>query len=147
MPKLYKKISKRLAKKCMGGDRWSLLQPYATGEITEGVLIHTCRGYNEVISEITPIIMDYAGPNHQLKRGWYVIDLDIETADGGNCSLAHCCTYPPLSKEEVLAYFQARSKVESDWDFGAQDNRLLDAVRNGEDPFDENGCVKAEYKV
>ena len=140
MPRLYKKISKRLAKKKMR-QLWYALQPYADGELCEGSLIHTCRGYNEVITEITPIAMDYG-----IQKGWYLVDLDIET-DKGTCSLWHCCTFPPPTREEILAYFQRRASVETEWDFGEQDNRLLEAVKNGEDPFDENGCVKKEFVV
>lgn len=142
MPKIYKHISKRLAKKRLT-YRWKKLLFYASGEITEGAIIHTCKGYNEIIVSIEENFSKW-----KLKRGWYLTDLDIQTDSGNNCSLSNCCTFPPLSNKEVLEYFQYRVDHPSDWgSFGAQDDALLEAVKRGENPFDENGCVKEEYKI
>jgi hypothetical protein len=150
MIKLYRKIKKRLAKKLIGNYRWKILQCYANGELTIGSIIHTCKGYNQVVVDLTSITTNkHTGfPNswkvRRLKRGYYVYDIDVATTTG-SCSLKHCCWFPAISKEEILTHFKERAKVDSKWDFGDQDKRLIAAVKNGEDPFDEKGCVKKEY--
>ena len=144
MRKLYSGIKKRTAKKFIN-YKWKKFQYYANGQIDENSIISTCRGYNEKIIDFTPVVRNYTYSKRTLK-GWYLSDVDIKT-ENGFCSLVHCCTFPAETKEEVLSYFTERSKGHSNWDFGPQDNFLLDAIRKGEDPFDEDGCVKEEYKI
>lgn len=141
MPKLFKKISKRLAKKRLG-KTWYTLQPYATGELVEGGLVHTCRGYNERVVALTPVISD-----HGLKRGYYVVDVEIETEGENFCSLRHCCTFPMPTKEDILRYFRALLGEKENWAWGEQIQVILKALKNGEDPFEDDGQLKDEYKV
>jgi len=147
MIKLYSKIKKRLAKKLMGNDRWKFFKCYANGDLTIGSIVHTCSGYNKVVTDLTEVVTNYVRGGRKLVRGKFVIDIDVDTAPLGSCSLYHCCYFPAMSKADILDYFKRRSQVTSEWDFGDQDNRLIEAVKNGEDPFDENGCVKQEYLV
>lgn len=138
--KLYGSIKKRLAKKWMGNDCWYRM--ILARNLKVGDLIHTCNGYNEHIAVIEPII--WREPHH---KGYVIGDLDIETDGGSSHSLQHCCTLPLPPKDEILAYWKYLAKCpDTGWIFGVQHQKLLKAVKNGEDPFDSNGCILPEYR-
>ena len=139
--KPYTHMKKRLAKKRIGRG-WSILCTAFKKGLEEGTVITTCHGYNEKIKEYDYCIFSY-------RKGYVVYDIDIETTDGNHCSLRHCCLFPPLSKDEVLFDWKHRfvSDEKSEWRFGKQHYKVLEAVKNGEDPFDENGCLLEKYKI
>lgn len=140
--KFYRRVKRRVAKKMvarLGPLAWKQLT--LSCNLDEGDLIHTRKGYNQKIEKIEPDAWF-------TKKGWVIYDLDITLEDGGGCSLQHCCTLPMPSKEWVLNYWKYLAKLEDgEWTFGEQHQRLLKAVKNGEDPFDENGCLLESYVV
>ena len=140
--KFYWHIKRRLAKKLIariGKYAWKKL--VLADNLKEGNIIHTCKGYNEVIEKIEPRAWF-------TKKGCLIHDLDIILVGGGSCSLQHCCTLPIYSKQEVFETWKRWADVpDGGWDFDPQHNALIKAIKNGEDPFDENGCVKEEYIV
>lgn len=95
--KIYINTTKRISKKRLG-RRWPKIIYGAT--LKSGDIVSTCRGYNEVISVIEP-----EWTNHKLSKGWHIFDFQIELESGGHCSLVNCCTIPPKTLEEILAYW------------------------------------------
>jgi len=139
--KLYGSIKKRLAKKWIGNDYWYKM--ILARNLKVGDLIHTCNGYNERIAVIEPRIW-----REPYRKGYVIGDLDIETESGGSHSLQHCCDLPIFSKEQILSYWKYLAENNSDigWNFGVQHQKLLKAVKNGEDPFDDFGCILPKYR-
>lgn len=135
--KLYKHTKKRLAKKLLG-DSWKKM--LIASKLKPGDIVHTCKGYNEKIETIEPSFFYFA-------KGRVTFDFDIETEVGGCCSVRHCITFPVFSKSEILEQWKHWANSPSEWNFGEQHNIILNAVKNGEDPFDENGCLKREYSI
>lgn len=138
--KSYSRMKKRLAKKKMGHS-WYKINEFLKHNIKIGDIVHTCRAYNERITDI-------AVECFRTKHGSYIYDFDITTDGKMNCSWRHCITYPAPSKDEILAYWKDYAKnSNNEWDFGSQHNKLIELIKEGIDPFDDNGCIKGEFKV
>ena len=145
MRKIYHGMKKRQAKKLLG-RLWYPLQAYAKGEIKVGTVIHTCSGYNKTISVIHE---DWCWSND---RGATCLgELDFDFTDGSSCSLTHCCTFPTPPTDQIVEYFkmwgeEMPEEYES-WDFGDQHNLIVEAIKNNEMPFNEDGTLKTEYTI
>lgn len=140
--RFHRKVKKRVAKKMVARmGSWAWKQLTLATSLIEGDVIHTCKGYSQVIEKIEPVAWF-------TKKGWVIYDVDFTLEDGGSCSLQHCCTLPLPPKEELLYNWRVWANApKTDWDFGDQHNKLIKAIRDGEDPFEDNGCIKKEYKV
>lgn len=105
----------------------------------EGDLIATCRGYNERIMAVGTEI-------HNTKSGSFVWDIELYFDSGNSCSLRNCCSLPE-SKEEILKYWRGwanRPDYAEEW-LGGESLQILQAIRRGEDPFNEDGTLNKEY--
>jgi len=149
--KLYHHTTKRIAKKVHGGYDWKALN--AAKDLKVGDMIHTCKGWNDIIRKITPEWFD--ARDLRIKRGRVVIDIAIET-DSTNCSVILCCTLPVPTKDQIMEYWKRFSKdphygIGSPWYkdecFGKQSNVVMDAVAAGKCPFDEKGMLLEEFKI
>lgn len=139
--RFYSNVKRRIAKKFVSKCGLSWRKLVLACDLKEGDIIHTCHGYNEVIKEIESIA-------HFTKNGWVIYDLDIILENGGSCSLQHCCTLPSPSKQDQLSMWKRWAEPEyPEWDFGDQHKMLIEAIRNGKDPFEENGCIKNEFLI
>ncbi len=143
--KLYYHMKKRLAKKCIG-DNWRALNVGINLKV--GDTIHGCFGWNDIIKEITP-----ASANWYLKtfkRGWYICDFDIVT-ESGACSLVHCCEFPIPTKDQIMEYWINLAKDEKyikEWvKEGSRTGKIVEAINNGECPFDDKGMLLDKYRV
>lgn len=143
--KLWHHMKKRLAKKCIG-DRWWVLNIGINLKV--GDMVHGCFGWNDVIREIEPQACNWY--RKTFKKGWYIGDFDIVT-DSGACSLTHCCTFPIPTKDQIMEYWKhlaANSEYIKEWvDKGSRTKKIIDAINNGECPFDEKGMLLDEYRV
>ena len=140
--RLWIRMSKRLALKRMGKDRFRKLN--AGKHLKSGDLVFTCLGYNQVIESITPEWFD-------CRRGSFIWDFEIITDLGGSCSLVSCCTVPSVSQKEVIAYWEAMAaSVDCDYicEICVKTTRaIIDALKNGvpgEKIFDQRGRLKVE---
>lgn len=144
--KIYSGIKKRLAKKKLAkfssNSTWLFNNLSLAMSLGEGDLIHSCRGYSEVIEDITPVAVF-------TKRGYVIYDFDIVMTSGNCCSYRNCCIYPLPSKKEVFDQWKKwadnAKEIFGDWNFGSQHNILIQVIKDGKDPFDDNGCIKDEY--
>ena len=75
----YKRISRRKAKKWLGGD-WRKIQHAAS--LKPGDILNSCRSMNEIIKEIEPVWSN----DHRI-----IWDFDIVFESGMHCSMIHCC--------------------------------------------------------
>lgn len=136
--RLFYRMPVRLAKKCIGNRAAKL--NYAVN-LKPGDLISTCKGFNEKIVEITPCWTNYG-----LRRGWYVYDFDVVT-ESGSCSVAHCCSFPLETREEIYESWKYWLAVpdEQGWGFKKYAQRIEEVRAAGEHAFDENGQPYYEF--
>ena len=107
----------------------------AKRDLWPGSIVTHCGGYNDTVVEVA---MEGEGKN--------LYDFDITFSDGNSCSLIHCCTFPRKSKREIIEYFKAWGK---DTAFNremlsALHWKLVDAIKAGMDPFDDQGLLVPE---
>lgn len=96
---LYEGMTRRLGEKHLPTGKWREKLEYGA-RLKPGDLISSCKGYNEIIHEVTPDYWQGLKPGRKV-----VVDFSIETTVGSSCSLTHCCTVPLETKEQVVAYW------------------------------------------
>lgn len=128
--KLYSGTTRRIFKKRV--KDYKAFERFVT--LKEGDLIHTCRGYNEIMSEVTAIIYH----NKLSKNNWYIGDFDIVTESGACCSFIHCCDFP-WTKKQITDYWK---NLTHDWFINTP---LSIAAKEGRDIVDEDGQILAEF--
>lgn len=138
--RLYRRMRKRQAKKLVGRNSiiWNKL--LWGSKLKVGDLVHTCRGFNEVIDEIEPESICRG-------RNYVVFDFEIITDGGQICSLVNCCS-PAFTAEQVIANFNwyrtddGRRWLEKHHQLGYDfaETFPIKEVLAGECPFDERGC-------
>lgn len=135
--KLYKNMKKRLAKKYIGYT-WKQLN--IAKDLKVGDIVHTCRGYNEIIREIKP---EYS---YWLKKGIFANDFEI-SIDAGYCKYTYCCK-PAMTKDQIMQYWAnvAKNNPVNEW-HSEQSLAIIAAIKNNECPFDDNGMLLDKYKV
>jgi len=95
----------------------------------KGSLIHTCYGYNKVISKI--------------ERDGTVI-----TEDDRHCDFVHCCS-APKSREEIVNYFlkswgsKKGTKMAKDYwpPSGGEVLDIVNRLKKGDRVFNKKGCL------
>jgi hypothetical protein len=123
--RLFRGVNRRIAKKRLG-DATKL--NYGIN-LKPGDLISTCKGYNEIITEITPRWSTW-----KMAKGEVIVDFDIQTETGG-CSLEHCCTVPLETREAIYRkWLDQKHEL-----FRSYAERIRKVVEAGGHAFDENG--------
>jgi hypothetical protein len=148
--KLYKKVPKRIAKKYIG-RYWHKLN--FARHLKPGDLVSTCKGWNEVISEITPEWANYGRFSNRI-----IMDFDIITESGSSHSMVHCCEGHLQSLDEILKFWTKRDTPErkrwfEEWGGGTYkwedtlSHRINNALSSGKVVFFENGTLNPDFEV
>lgn len=133
MSRIYKKTSKRIAKKHI--LNWKKI--VEASKLKPGDLISGCLGYNEKIKEINPIWV-----RGGLSKGSYILDFDIVTESGWCCSVIHCCTFPIWTGEEVLERWKFYLIHKNNNIFQQERYKyIFSMIENNKNPFDDKGCL------
>ena len=132
--KLYTGMKKRKAKQFVGGEaRFDWLMKGLT--IKPGDVVHICKGFNARVIDIEP---EWDGR----RNGWFIRDFTVVT-EWGNCSWMHCIEYPAFKAQEILQHWKDSESKHcfSDWKFSEEVEWLREEIRQGRNPFDENGFL------